>query len=325
MNAALPILNPSDRILILTSSSTGNNVFCTPALRLLRKHLPHSVIDVVALNKLSAEVFEGNPDINAVHIAGKPRTFDKLAAGYDKVLAFNVNALKKLAGMATQPITVTPAPGLHMAEQLLSFAAGLLGCEISDADRRYIIGEGKGAPSRILDKVDVGDDDVLVNIHLGCGRTLLHGWKIFYRQRAVDKKMWPIEAYIELGQALVRADPRIRITVTGTRNEAYLARQFVRDVPGSVSLAGQTSVADLYRLMQRLNLFISHDCGVMHIAAATEVPMVGLFGPTNPAATGPYPLRPQHVIIQKLSMAKIGTSDVVSAALRLLSAFPRNK
>ena len=325
MNATAPMLNPSDRILILTSSSTGNNIFCTPALRLLRKHLPHSMIDVVALNKLSAEVFEGNPDINILHVTSTSRAFDKLAAHYDKVLAFNANALKKLAGMSTHPITVTPTPGLHVAEQLLSFAASLLGCEITDADRRYIIGEGRGAPSRIWNKVGAGDDNILVNIHLGCGRTLLHGWKIFYRQRAVDKKMWPIEAYIELGQALVRVDPRIRITVTGTRNEAYLARQFVRRVPGSVSLAGQTSVADLYQLMQRLDLFISHDCGVMHIAAATDVPMVGLFGPTQPAATGPYPFRPQHAIIQKAVMTDIGVAEVVETAMCLLKAFPKSR
>ena len=119
MNAATPQLRPTDRILVLTSSSTGNNVFCTPALRLLRKYLPQSTIDVAALNKLSAEVFEGNPDIDAIHVTAKPRAFDQLAAGYDKVLAFNLNALKKLAGLTTQPIVLTPAPGLHMAEQLL--------------------------------------------------------------------------------------------------------------------------------------------------------------------------------------------------------------
>ena len=323
MNAATPQLRPTDRILVLTSSSTGNNVFCTPALRLLRKYLPQSTIDVAALNKLSAEVFEGNPDIDAIHVTAKPRAFDQLAAGYDKVLAFNLNALKKLDGIQTRLLTVTPIPDLHVAEQLLQFAASLVGQEAGDVDRRYVIGTGTRGPSRILDKVGASDDDILVNIHLGCGRTLLHGWKFFYRQRAVDKKMWPIQAYIDLGQALVQADPRIRITVTGTRNEAYLARQFVRKVPNAVSLAGQTSVADLYRLMQRLDLFISHDCGVMHIAAATDVPMVGLFGPTNPAATGPYPLRPQHTIIQKPAMADITPAEATQAALELIRAFPR--
>ena len=61
----------------------------------------------------------------------------------------------------------------------------------------------------------------------------------------------------------------------------------------------------------------------MHIAAATDVPMVGLFGPTNPAATGPYPLRPQHVIIQKPAMTDIAPAEATEAALELIRTFPR--
>jgi ADP-heptose:LPS heptosyltransferase len=61
------LINPSDSILILASSSTGNNIFCTPAIRFLREHFPQSVIGVVALNKLSAEVFSGNDDIDHLH------------------------------------------------------------------------------------------------------------------------------------------------------------------------------------------------------------------------------------------------------------------
>lgn len=316
-------LHSSDSILVLTSSSTGNNIFCTPALQLLRKHLPGNVIDVAALNKLSAEVFQGNTDITKLHVVSRARAFDKLAANYSKVIAFNNNALKKLAGTQTRLIKPDPVLGLHQAEQLLQFTASLLDCQIAEADRRYVIGNGTGPASTILAGLDVADDDILINIHLGCGRTLLHGWKLFYRDRAVDKKMWPIEAYIQLGQSLAATDPRVRISLTGTRNEAFLARKFVRSVPRSINVAGKTTVADLYRLMGRLDLFISHDCGVMHIAAASDVPMVGLFGPTNPAATGPYPVKPQQLLIQKPSMADIGIDEVTTAACRLLAAFPR--
>jgi ADP-heptose:LPS heptosyltransferase len=246
----------------------------------------------------------------------RPGAFDRLAAGYSKVIVLNANALKKLKGIKTELIVLQASPGLHVAEQILQFAAGLTGAEIVDADRRYVIGKGGG--STIMDRLTIGEDDILINVHLGCGRTLLHGWKLFFRDSAVDKKMWPIEAYIELGKALTKSDPRVRISVTGTRNEAYLARKFASHVPRTINLAGKTTVADLHGLMQRLNLFISHDCGVMHIAAASDVPMVGLFGPTNPDATGPYPLRPQHVILKKDLMRDISVSEVNKAALKLL-------
>jgi ADP-heptose:LPS heptosyltransferase len=88
-------------------------------------------------------------------------------------------------------------------------------------------------------------------------------------------------------------------------------------------LVGKTTVSDLSALMKRANLFIAHDCGVFHIAVASNVPIVGLFGPTNPEFTGPYPVKPQHIVIKKEAMADIAEEEVVDAALNLLQKFPR--
>ena len=317
-------LNDSDKILILTSSSTGNNVFCTPAIHFVRKHLPNNLIDVAALNELSAEVFEGNPDIDNVHVVTKARALDKLARHYDKVIAFNANALKKLAGFETAIIAMSPlSDDVHHAEQLLQFASVLVKKEVTDDDRHYVLAGSAAQLSSLLPEPERGQDTLLVNIHLGCGRTLLHGWKFFYKGRADDKKLWPIEAYIELGCALLNMNPKIRIVLTGTRNEAFLAKQFTQNVAGTINLAGKTSVAELRALMDRANLFIAHDCGVLHIAAASEIPIVALFGPTNHRMTGPYPLKAQHRLIVKDTMADIRVAEVVEAAAGLLTTYPR--
>lgn len=320
------LIGPDDRILILTSSSTGNNIFCTPAIRFLRKHLPRSVIDVVALNDLSAEVFAGNPDIDNLYVLDKPRKFDALAEKYSKVLCFNINATKKLAGIKTPLLLVPPfAEDSARAEQILQFTAGLIGQPVTDEDRRYVICSGIPGEADILDRFAVESDDLLVNIHMGCGRTSLHGWKFFYRDRANDVRLWPVDNYIKLGNALISSNPNIRIVITGTRNESFLAKAFERAVPRTINLVGKTSVSQLFNLMHRLDLFISQDCGVFHVAAGSPVPMVGLFAPTSPLLAGPYPLRPQHLIVQKPTMADIQVAEVVEAAFKLLAAFPRNK
>jgi ADP-heptose:LPS heptosyltransferase len=318
----------TDKILVLTSSSTGNNVFCTPAIRLLRKHLPQASIDVVALNKLSAEVFENNPDIGQVFVTSKSRVFDDLAKNYTKVFVFNKNSLKKLDNIKTAFTLATPsAEAIHHAEHLLKFAAELLNVEITDADRHYVI-ETKQTAENVLAKYALAQDSTfinstLINIHLGCGTTLLHGWKFFYSRRADDKKLWSIDAYIALGKALQAALPQLRIVITGTNNEAFLAKKFEKNVPNTINLVGKTTVSDLSALMQRLNLFIAHDCGVFHIAAASNVPIVGLYGPTNPVATGPFPIKAQHTVIKKTAMTDISVDEVVEAALDLLKRFPR--
>jgi ADP-heptose:LPS heptosyltransferase len=313
----------TEKILILTSSSTGNNVFCTPAIRLLRKHRPQAIIDVVALNKLSAEVFENNPDIEQVYVTQNSRVFDDLAKNYTKIFVFNKNSLKKLDNIKTA-FTLVPASteAIHHAEHLLRFAAEQLNVEVADEDRHYVIETQQTAES-LLAKYELTKDAVLINIHLGCGTTLLHGWKFFYSRRADDKKLWSIDAYIALGNALQARIPHLRIVITGTNNETFLAKKFEKNVPNTINLVGKTTVSDLSALMKRADLFIAHDCGVFHIAAASNVPIVGLYGPTSPIATGPFPVKPQHKVIKKDEMTDISVDEVVASALDLLKRFPR--
>lgn len=318
----------TDKILILTSSSTGNNVFCTPAIRLLRKHLPQAIIDAVALNKLSAEVFENNPDINQLFVLdgffGNARAFDKLAKNYTQHICLNTNALKKIKGSKIKLVTIPHyVGGIARGEQQLQFVAGLLNKVVTDEDRKYVIGSGIAAKFKGLHDAGVNADDVLINIHLGCGTTSLHGWKFFYKNRATNERLWSVEQYIALGKALINANPNIRIVVTGTKNESFLAKQFQQNVPNTINLVSKTTAKDIFDLMHDMRLFIAHDCGVFHIAAASNVPIVGLYGPTDPILAGPFPVRPQHIIIKAESMAAIQTVEVLSAALSLLKRFPR--
>jgi len=316
----------TDKILVLASASTGNNVFCTPAIRFLRKHLPDATIDVVALNKLSAEVFEHNPDINHLIVLnrffGNARAMDKLAKKYNQHICLNINALKKIKGSATKFLTIPEyIAGVARGEQQLQFVAKLLGKTVVDSDRQYVIGNGVAAKFSGLKGVST--DDILVNIHLGCGTTSLHGWKFFYKNRANNNRLWSVDQYIALGQALINANPKIRVIVTGTANEAFLAKQFQKGVPNTVNLVGKTSAKEVFDLMHEMRLFIAHDCGVFHLAAASNVPIVGLYGPTDPILAGPYPVRPQHHIIKAASMSAIPTEEVLAAALNLLEKFPR--
>lgn len=319
-------LNNSDKILILASASTGNNVFCTPAIKFLRKHLPNATIDVIALNKLSAEVFENSPDINRLivlnRLFGNARAFDRLAKKYNQHICLNINALKKIKGSkALLKVIPEYVNGVARGEQQLQFVASLVNQPITDADRQYVI--GNGIAGKFAGLGNVSSSDILVNIHLGCGTTSLHGWKFFYKNRANNNRLWSVDQYIALGQALIEANPAIRIVVTGTKNEAFLAKQFEQAVPNTINLVGKTSAKDIFDLMQDMALFIAHDCGVFHLASASTVPIVGLYGPTDPILAGPYPVRPQHHIIKAESMAAIQTAEVLDAALNLLEKFPR--
>jgi ADP-heptose:LPS heptosyltransferase len=305
-----------DRVLVVTSSSTGNNVFATPAIHLLRRALPDSLIDVLALSELSAEVFHGNPYINYIHVTARHNRFEQIAKAYDHVIVLHPNSLRKLKIRADSVLAVTSLEGdKPHADQLLAFVSKLVGSPVMDADRKYILGSADHEP---VIQASQYQTHQIVNIHLGCARTALHGWKFWYSKRADEDKLWSVDAYIKLGKLLTQAHPKIRIALTGTSNEAFLAKQFLRILPGTINLIGKTTVRQLHTHLAQCALFISQDCGVLHVASATNVPILALFGPTSPMRSGPYPAKPCQLVLKKSSMQDIEPEEVADIAMGLL-------
>jgi 3-deoxy-D-manno-octulosonic-acid transferase/heptosyltransferase-1 len=55
-----------------------------------------------------------------------------------------------------------------------------------------------------------------------------------------------------------------------------------------INLGGRTSLSELAYLYKKARFVITTDSGPMHLAAAVGTPVIALFGPTDPARTGPY-------------------------------------
>ena len=191
---------------------------------------------------------------------------------------------------------------------------------LTDADRHYRLCP-QPADFAAIDRHLGGNvsGHTWVGLHLGSGRTAVHGWKFWYPARDRDPRIWPIERYIALAGALCAANPRVRVVITGTPNERFLGRRFTRRVPGVVNLVGRTSLLQLAALMSRLAAFVTHDNGSLHVACAAGAPLVGLFGPTEPQCTGPFPRRPEDVIVKAMRMEDIAPQDVCRAVLEQIS------
>jgi len=65
----------------------------------------------------------------------------------------------------------------------------------------------------------------------------------------------------------------------------------------AVSTAGDLSIADSAALLARCNCLVSADTGPLHLAAAVQTPVIGLFGSTDPRRTGPIGKR--HQVIRR--------------------------
>jgi heptosyltransferase I len=105
-------------------------------------------------------------------------------------------------------------------------------------------------------------------------------------------KRWPVERFGALAAML-----GIRSVVVGGEADRETAMK-IEDASGgkSVSLAGETTISDLICVIRSAEYVITNDSGPMHIAAACGRRVIAVFGPTDPALTGPYGT--DHIIVR---------------------------
>ena len=101
-------------------------------------------------------------------------------------------------------------------------------------------------------------------------------------------KNWPVDHFIQLGRSL-REKLDASIFVIGGPNDHGVCSRMTEGIgEGTTNLAGQTTLVSLGSLLQEMDLCVTVDSGPMHMAAALNVPVLALFGPTDPVKTGPY-------------------------------------
>ena len=98
-------------------------------------------------------------------------------------------------------------------------------------------------------------------------------------------KCWPAERFGEVARHLMESG--IASVVNYGPGERELANS-VTAASGGAARPVFCSLTELVALTRRAALFIGGDTGPLHLAAALKVPVVALFGPTDPARNGPY-------------------------------------
>ena len=109
-------------------------------------------------------------------------------------------------------------------------------------------------------------------------------------------KRWPAERFGEVA-AFLRDVRGLASVVLWGPGEETLARAVVDASSGAARLAPATTVADVLALSRAAALMVSGDTGPLHIAAAAGTPIVGVFGPTDPARNGPW--SPEDQVISR--------------------------
>jgi ADP-heptose:LPS heptosyltransferase len=101
-------------------------------------------------------------------------------------------------------------------------------------------------------------------------------------------KCWPTDRFAALAEK-ISSQSGLSIVATGIAPEVSVVERLkgLANVP-ITNLAGQTSLSELIALLRAAKLVVSNDTGPGHIAAALNVPLVLIFGRSNPVRVAPY-------------------------------------
>ena len=199
--------------------------------------------------------------------------------------------------------------GKHVVDQNLSLAAALTGQTNS---RRIELPTDESAEAQTKKWLHEKSINQFAILNPGAG------W---------GAKQWPAERYGQVAQKL--AARGVKPLINFGPGEEQLA-QAVQNASAGTAEPVSLSLTRLISLMRRASLFIGGDTGPLHLAAALKVPVVAIFGPTDPARNGPYGTRaivlrsPRSVTSHKRrtepdpGLLEITADDVTSAATRLL-------
>jgi lipopolysaccharide heptosyltransferase II len=288
-------LPPDGRLLVRLPNWLGDVVFCTPALKALRKARPD--LRVTALVKAQARVaVEGLPGISEVlelpgTAAGatwrfsrelKRREFDAVIVfpkGFREALLVWLARIPLRVGLDTDrrslllshPVPFTEKDWhLHHARQFAKVLSPF-GVDLADEGPEFpVSGDDRAEAVRVLREADVG------------GR-----FAAFHISASKPPRAWHAERFGQVGRALQRKAGLVPVLL-GAPADALVHVAFREACPGAVDLAGRTSLREMAAVLERAALFVGNDSGPMHVAAAVGVPVVAVFGPGAPHKTAPY-------------------------------------
>ena len=326
-------------ILIIRSGGMGDIIFITPALHIVRTNFPEAKIsllispcwiDILKGNKDVDQVIE-NPYEPFYNIKGfehilKSSNFD-LIINFDPLKEYNYRVwpdelkIKSIWGLVNHNssladfskynfqdlILIISDPKKHNVENCLSLLVKA-GLEVNF--NQLIVNIDKQDETSIdslFNDYAITSDGPLIVIHPGTSssnctifQNLFGRIRLLSKRRLpVDRKRWPTKYYAQL-VGLLHEEMNVRVIITGSKYEAALAQQISKQSNSRIiDLCGKTTIRQLAALYKRCNVLVCSDTGPIHLAAAVNTPVVGLYGGyTDPAHTRPWMEESRVKIIQ---------------------------
>lgn len=282
------------KILVIRLSSIGDIVLTSPVLRCIKKKYPHCEIHYLT-KKPYAAIVQHNPNISKLHFLRKSigvlieelkrENFDqiidlhnnvrtlRIKKGLDKVPAHSFNKLNIQKWLLTN-FKVNIMPHIHIVERYMETVKPL-----------GVYSDGLGLDYFIAPEEEVAVDDIPT--------THMHGYVGVVIGAAHNTKKLPVEKLIELCSKINHP-----ILLLGGKDDIEAASNIVNVDPIKIySACGKFTINESADLVRKAKVIVTHDTGLMHIAAAYKKKTISIWGNTVPAF-GMYPYKTDYEVAE---------------------------
>lgn len=310
-------MKPIRRVLIIHPYGIGDLLFVTPVLRALRLLPGLDRVDLI-LGSRTAPVIRANPHVDTIYILDKDRMHaqnfwqnlaDMKTLGqalrrqrYDLMLDYSLRREYAFWGRLMLGIPVCAGldykgrgllhsiklaiPKGFETRHVIDYYCDLAvkaGVPVDDrCPELYIDEESRQAAQSLFRKSGIQKGERFFVVAPGGGES----WG-----QDAHLKQWPVRNFSALMQRIREHAVFDRILILGTLKEKKMAEELQNSLNGQcVDLTGACDLGAAAAILAQASLFLGNDGGLLHMAHALRIPLIGIYGPANPIVYGPYPM-----------------------------------
>jgi len=301
INRLFPKKRPSSfkNILLIQLWGIGETILALPAIEALKQKYKNSNIDVLVTDR-NKGIFYNNKNLNNIKVL--------------KLNPFSINLfiLKNwrkydLVIDMEEYLNISALIAFYLGKYRIGYSHGLRSTLYSETvnynDRQHVVytfldllkplnivkkkvaklqklnysNIDKNNINRLLKKYNLNKKNLLVGFGVGAAES-------------AKSRMWPKERFAELANYLIKKY-NAKILLIGNKEEKkYIndLQNLIENKNNSFNVAGLISTREMFYLISLCKLFIGNDSGPMHVAAAQQVPTIGLFGCNLPVRFAPF-------------------------------------
>lgn len=290
---------PPKRVLVVCTQRIGDVLLATPLARSVKAAWPDAQLDFLVLPGTQG-VLEGNPDIHQVlafpqraSLREKLVQLGKIWRRYDLAFAAIPSDRARIFAWAAARNAVgftTAEEASWLKRHLLKIAVPFDNLQTHTVTMGLRLIEALGLPA--IGQVQpprVAAENWRQRLEQ-LGLTGITNYVVIHPNPKFRYKMWESDKWITLISWLRQQGIAVLLTGSGDPTEAAYVQDVASKVPeGCRCLTGLLSLAETAELLKGARLFVGPDTAVTHLAAATGIPTIALFGPSNPVKWGPWP------------------------------------